>query len=343
MSPTWADDASDCSDISLTSTIESEPADDYDVDCIIARSPDDDGDFSYLVRWEGYPDHRNTWEPVESFASKEAVDQLWQERLEAEMAGRTPPFDVDAWQKDQNQRQIAKERRKEKRRQKRAKKRAGRLSIARNVPEKRIPSALSTVPDHPINKRRPRAVVPDDSEDDIPLVKRRSTNSLPQLQDKPKPASFPSQAGPRPSTLSSSLDRPRPAPTSNPSQPPYKPRPVAKMVSSAQPSSSKAGGSISGKAPAVQPAQPPQPFFQRSKPHKPNPLLQRPRGPRKKSSGHIQTSAEVFRLINAPRYASPEPNLEDLNFIDPATGGQDKATNEHFARQKNLQQGQRDT
>jgi hypothetical protein len=51
------------------------------------------GKREYLVKWEGYPSSENTWEPAESFASKEALKR-WVQAFESK--SKTPPTDDDA-------------------------------------------------------------------------------------------------------------------------------------------------------------------------------------------------------------------------------------------------------
>ncbi|KAK7557117.1 hypothetical protein BKA81DRAFT_380648 [Phyllosticta paracitricarpa] len=335
MPSTWRDDTSECSDISLASTVESEPAEDYIVDCVVARRPDGDGDYEYLVRWEGYPEHRNTWEPVSSFLSEQAVKELWKERLQNERLGKTPPFDLDAWERDQYERQLAAERRKEERRKKRADK-AAKAKRAINVPEKRKLDASPSGTHHPTKGRQSKrpVVLDESSDDDIPLVK--SISRQPRLRDKTTDIPVSDLKESRPSTPSSSLFVPNSDLPHNP--PPPKPRPIAKMIPLSQSTSAKEG---KDGAPVVQPTQP-KSIFQRSKPvpRERNPGPARSRAPRKQSSGHIRTNAELFRLLNATRGVSEEPSLEDLTFIDPKTGGQDMATHDALVRQKNLQQEQ---
>ncbi|QSS50215.1 chromo domain-containing protein [Histoplasma capsulatum var. duboisii H88] len=53
-------------DISITSTVGSEPQSEYEVETILAQKSFPNGD-AYLVKWAGYPLERATWEPEDSF------------------------------------------------------------------------------------------------------------------------------------------------------------------------------------------------------------------------------------------------------------------------------------
>lgn len=65
---TDSEEVSDEDSISITSTAPSEQREEYPVEAIIAER-EVDGTIEYLVRWEGYPDERCTWEPQSSFQS----------------------------------------------------------------------------------------------------------------------------------------------------------------------------------------------------------------------------------------------------------------------------------
>lgn len=65
MVPTGATSDED-DDISITSTVGSEPQSEYEVESILAQKSFPNGD-AYLVKWAGYPLERATWEPEDSF------------------------------------------------------------------------------------------------------------------------------------------------------------------------------------------------------------------------------------------------------------------------------------
>ena len=72
-------------DISITSTVESEPRSEYVVDRILAERVGEDGQCQYLVKWEGYPDERSTWEPEDCFQKKTIRD--WKKQSENSLFG----------------------------------------------------------------------------------------------------------------------------------------------------------------------------------------------------------------------------------------------------------------
>ena len=80
--------------ISVTSTVGSETQEFYEVEEILAER-EIDGEQQYLVKWEGYPDERCTWEPVSSFQNEETV-QDWEIRKTEYKQGLATPCDVEA-------------------------------------------------------------------------------------------------------------------------------------------------------------------------------------------------------------------------------------------------------
>ena len=52
----------------------------------------------YLVKWEGYDEYRNTWEPEENFQSSDILKN-WREKKMRITRGLDKPFDVKAWEK----------------------------------------------------------------------------------------------------------------------------------------------------------------------------------------------------------------------------------------------------
>ncbi|KAJ1957241.1 hypothetical protein GGI12_005080, partial [Dipsacomyces acuminosporus] len=65
--------------ITLSTTVE--PEDDvYEVEAIIDHKDEEDGSFSYLVRWKGFgPDH-DTWEPQSNFIQTDVIRKYWSRR-----------------------------------------------------------------------------------------------------------------------------------------------------------------------------------------------------------------------------------------------------------------------
>ncbi|PGH06022.1 hypothetical protein GX51_02613 [Blastomyces parvus] len=83
---TTADD----DDISVTSTVGSEPRSEYDVECILAQKTLSTGD-AYLVKWGGYPLERATWEPEGSFCDPTTLLE-WRKKV---ASGEHQSSDVD--------------------------------------------------------------------------------------------------------------------------------------------------------------------------------------------------------------------------------------------------------
>lgn len=79
--------------ISLTSTAPSEPQEEYAVETVLAER-ETDGVTQYLVKWEGYPEERCTWEPATSFQSLDTLSDWDKKKLHIEQ-GFEIPCDVD--------------------------------------------------------------------------------------------------------------------------------------------------------------------------------------------------------------------------------------------------------
>ncbi|KAL4999290.1 hypothetical protein BDV10DRAFT_56943 [Aspergillus recurvatus] len=106
-------------DISLTSTVESEQASEYDVDTILAEYELAEDDMRYLVKWEGYDVLRSTWEPKESFNNVRETLLEWEEKKQRIADGKEPAFDVTAWEETSRRLNDEKEERKHRRAAKR--------------------------------------------------------------------------------------------------------------------------------------------------------------------------------------------------------------------------------
>lgn len=91
---TESGEASDEDSISITSTAPSEPREEYPVEAIIAER-EVDGTIEYLVRWEGYPDERCTWEPESSFQSEDTLFD-WKTQKMRVSRGFAAPCDIEA-------------------------------------------------------------------------------------------------------------------------------------------------------------------------------------------------------------------------------------------------------
>ena len=74
----------DDDNLSVTWTEISEPQSEYGLEKILAERQID-GERSYLVKWEGYPDERSTWEPEDSFNLVSL--ELWREEYNHNLFG----------------------------------------------------------------------------------------------------------------------------------------------------------------------------------------------------------------------------------------------------------------
>ena len=112
------DDSNDDS-ISITSTALSEEKETYPLEGIWAER-NNAGVMEYLVKWEGYPEVRNTWETHASFQDEEdKTFQDWEEQKMRISRGFIKPFDVLAFEDRWFKWQAARDKRKMRRRNKR--------------------------------------------------------------------------------------------------------------------------------------------------------------------------------------------------------------------------------
>lgn len=96
------DSGSDDSDCSVSSkwTTQSEPKDSYAVDRIVAEKQDEEGgEMLFLVKWTGYGDLRNTWEPAGNFGT--TTMEQWVEAKNAIKLGFKTAFTVKNWEDNQ--------------------------------------------------------------------------------------------------------------------------------------------------------------------------------------------------------------------------------------------------
>jgi chromo domain-containing protein 1 len=85
----------DDDDISITSTVPSEPQSEYEVETICCEEEFEDG-VKYLVKWKGYPDERCSWETGEMFNYEETL-RKWKRKRRAIQRGEVPAFDIEGW------------------------------------------------------------------------------------------------------------------------------------------------------------------------------------------------------------------------------------------------------
>ncbi|KAL1848092.1 hypothetical protein Plec18170_008267 [Paecilomyces lecythidis] len=103
--------------ISITSTVLSEQKSEYDVECILTELKFPDG-VKYLVKWDGYPVERATWEPPDSFSDPQTLKD-WKAKKKAISRGQEEPFDLEGWEIRLEALEDARDERKRKRRAKR--------------------------------------------------------------------------------------------------------------------------------------------------------------------------------------------------------------------------------
>ncbi|KAI9876031.1 MAG: hypothetical protein M1830_007486 [Pleopsidium flavum] len=91
---TMLESESDDDDVSVTSTVMSEVREEYPLEKILAERTTENG-LEWLVKWEGYPDERSTWETKTSFTSEEPLFD-WQAQKMRIARGYEKPYNVAA-------------------------------------------------------------------------------------------------------------------------------------------------------------------------------------------------------------------------------------------------------
>ena len=110
-------EGSDHDTISITSTVPSEPREEYPLEGVLAERMNG-GIKEYLVQWEGYPEERCTWETESNFQDDGTLHQ-WQARKMRIARGLDKPYDVSALEARVEAWIAATEKRKARRRDKR--------------------------------------------------------------------------------------------------------------------------------------------------------------------------------------------------------------------------------
>ncbi|KAH8698343.1 hypothetical protein BGW36DRAFT_426055 [Talaromyces proteolyticus] len=154
----------DDDEISLTSTVESEAQEEYEVETVYAQDIRY-GAKMYLVKWKGYSDLRCTWEPASSFNDSDTL-KAWKRKRLAIQQGIRAPFDVEAWEARLEASEDARDERKRRRREKRA--RVSLLEISKEG------SSIEREAEHGRNSRKSAGESPTDGGDNgIPVRQRR--------------------------------------------------------------------------------------------------------------------------------------------------------------------------
>ncbi|PYH99931.1 hypothetical protein BO71DRAFT_341857 [Aspergillus ellipticus CBS 707.79] len=108
-------------DISVTSTVASSQASEYEVEAILAEKQFPDG-IKYLVKWANYPETRCSWEPTTSFNSDESISG-WEQTKADIASGKREGFNVARW--DRMMQKIEEDRKKRKHKREVKRKRLG--------------------------------------------------------------------------------------------------------------------------------------------------------------------------------------------------------------------------
>lgn len=101
--PNDGSDADSDDSISLTSTVfsEDDPDNTYIVENILAeRWFAEEERTKYLVKWEGYPIERASWEPIEMFDDKNTINEWKAIKQRHENGNSSPEFDWQQWDAD---------------------------------------------------------------------------------------------------------------------------------------------------------------------------------------------------------------------------------------------------
>ncbi|KAI1004330.1 hypothetical protein K3495_g3882 [Podosphaera aphanis] len=118
--PRQKDTDSEEDSISLTSTVMSVHSENefFEVEKILAENSDSKSE-TFLIKWEGYPVSRATWEPRNQIRHLRPVMNEWRHRQSLEESGELEPFNTAAWvaarQKSEDEKQDRKKRRLSKR------------------------------------------------------------------------------------------------------------------------------------------------------------------------------------------------------------------------------------
>ena len=180
--------SSDLDSISVTSTVPSEPQEEYALDGILAER-DNEGEREYLVKWHGYSDLRSTWEAEENFRNDMTIPE-WEKRKLRIVQGTEAPFDVAELESRIESENAEIENRKARRRAKRKKlgiraavkepedlsEYDGRVSKASSEDEGRVVPVDNPPPSATRRRRRrqqePSTSTDAESEDDVPLIRQ---------------------------------------------------------------------------------------------------------------------------------------------------------------------------
>lgn len=109
---------SDEDSVATDSTAESELLEEYGVERVLAENQDDNGNKLYLIKWEGYPLGRSTWEPADNILDPLIIEQ-WEEEKRKIDQNLAEPLEFDEWAAAVEELDKAKEDRRRRRKAKR--------------------------------------------------------------------------------------------------------------------------------------------------------------------------------------------------------------------------------
>lgn len=118
------DSESDEDSVATDTTAQSEEQATYNVERVLSEEWDSDEDrMTYLIKWEGYPLHRATWEPEENLQDSVIMEE-WEKAKSRIKAGLEVPFDTEEYNAayeyhEQQKEERAKRREAKKRRRRR--------------------------------------------------------------------------------------------------------------------------------------------------------------------------------------------------------------------------------
>ena len=180
------DSSSDDDSVSLASTVSEDYDKHYELDAIVAERSNEEGKQEYLVKWKGYDETFNTWEPEVNFDTELTLKE-WREKKMRMTRDLDRPFDIEGFEARMNRVTEAKALRKARRREKRR-----RLRIA--VP----PISLSE--DTDLDMRNPSPTTSESGEA-TPRRKQSTVRPLDTQESRSRP---PVQRTPQAPSISSS-------------------------------------------------------------------------------------------------------------------------------------------
>lgn len=189
----FLEDGDSSDDVSVTSTVDGDNGITYPLERIVAEQEVEERDLEngsvirsteYLVKWQGYSEEENTWEPEDHFDEGLEQTKLDWASYKMRLARGLQvdwQFDLDAWQERQDQREEEKALRHERRRRKRIKLGMPVSPILEQEQESEATSVPGTASRNSLHDgitsgRRHSNVIEDSSDSDTPLSRKRLKN-----------------------------------------------------------------------------------------------------------------------------------------------------------------------